>query len=197
MINILPKKSLPNAKTLGSIAFSKCLEITFSKLQNNVAIKTDNAPSPYSKFVIRKSKKFPPRRKTAGMNTFLFNLSLRNNVAKIATKINIVLWIKLPTAPFVICSPLKNNTKGMEPPTNPTNTNEDHCLLLNLLRLSNSLKPRIIAKRNIATIRFFVNVNSVESIPLTPNLLMNIENPEITAVNNMKIIPLFFIKKYK
>ena len=193
IINIPPKNNLPKAKTFGSMVFSTCFDITFSTAQNTVAIKIKSAPIFSSKEFIFNNKKFPANKRNAGITNFFDICSFRNIVASRATRINMLLWIKEPIGPLLICNPLKNSTKGTEPPIKPIKISQSHCCLFNSLRFLNSLNHSIIASRKKATIIFFRNVNIVESMFDTPNLFMNMEVPDIKAVNNISITPWFFI----
>ena len=194
-MNMLPKNSLPKAKTFGSIVFRARFEMMLSALQNNVAIRTNAVPILNSNDVSLRSRKFPISNSAAGIIIFLLNFSFRKITARIATKMNIVLWMNAPMEPLLNCNPLKNSTNGIDPPTNPIVNSWSHSFLFSFLRLFSSLNPKIIPSKNNATMLFFRNVNTVESIPFTPNLFTNIEQPDMSAVKNMNVMPLFFMGK--
>ena len=87
--------------------------------------------------------------------------------------------------------PLKKSRKGIEPPNKPiadsliqADPGKENIVL-------NSLHAKMTENKNNATNIFLENVKIEESMPVTPNLFMNIEKPLIKAVKNTKINPFF------
>ncbi len=80
---------------------SKCFDKVNSAAQKRVAVKINISPVVKEKVFNFKSKKLPNNNKMAAINIVLFNFSLRKVNAKIATKMNMVLWINAPEAPEV------------------------------------------------------------------------------------------------
>ena len=90
------------------------------------------------------------------------------------------------------CKPLKNKRKGIEPPIKPIKERFNHCFFDNDLISLNLPTAKTKDNKKTATRMFFENVKTEESNPLTAKLLMNIEKPDINAVDKTKIKPLFF-----
>ena len=95
----------------------------------------------------------------------------------------------------VSCNPLKNNKKGTEPPNSPIEINLSQSFFFSALNSLNFEIPKTSENKNNDTKRFFKNVKTLESMPLTPNWFMNIEKPLIMAVENINNKALFFITR--
>ena len=102
-----------------------------------------------------------------------------------------VLWMNAEVVPVVICNPLKKSKKGIDPPSNPIPPNWSHCFLVSLFKECHCPKPKTIPNNKTATTIFFAKVNTDESNPLTPKLLMKMEAPDIKAVKNTNHKPFF------
>ena len=97
-----------------------------------------------------------------------------------------VLCQKDPSTALIKESPLKKSKNGMLPPTKPIDINKNQCLFVNFFNFFQSLNKINKPESKTATTRFFKNVKILELITATPNLLMKIEIPEITAVRKSK-----------
>src|SRR3989339_1003830 len=106
---------------------------------------------------------------------------------------NNVLCKNADVVPVVICNPLKKSKKGIEPPTNPINASFIHCLRESRFTSSHFPKRRSNAASIAATTRFLEKVKTEESNPATPKLLMNMEHPEMIAVNSTSTRPFLCI----
>ncbi len=122
-IKIEPKNILPNASTFGFNSFRKCLLKMFSTLQNKTAIKIIKSAELKEVIFKPNNRKTEKISKIEPIKAFELIFSFRKITAKTETNKNIVLWIKAELKEEVSFNALKNKTKGMLPPINPTETN--------------------------------------------------------------------------
>lgn len=104
---------------------------------------------------------------------------------------NSVLCTSAPEAAEVSFNPSKNKTNGTLPPMSPIPANCVHCFWVSFFSWLNSLNINNRLNKKMATIMFLRKVKTDASIPSTPNLFMNMENPLMTAVAKTSRIALF------
>lgn len=85
----------------------------------------------------------------------------------------------------------------MLPPNNPIKKSFAKSFFDNCFSFLKSFTSRINENRKSATIMFFAPANKEKSIPLTPNLLIKIDTPDIMAVPKTNDNPLLFIAIFK